>query len=287
MYIFVYGTLRKHGRYHSILEPQPLISSQAWTEGTIYDSGKGYPYFVQEERGRVYGEVYEISPALLKKLDHLESYSGDELKDEYQRRSITIHTDHLGKLEVWTYINKKDQVNGLVPLEFGDWIVHQELDRKVHTYFAYGSCMDDERFKLAQVDHLFIDRIGGAIVDRLEMNYSLSVHDGGRANIIETGNKGEGVLYRVNEEAVSYLFNREGVHNGTYRPAFVDVEVNGEKYEKSLTFIVLNPGKECAPPMHYATEIIRGSYGVVSDEYHKKLIRNLKEKFNLTVPGDE
>ena len=280
--IFVYGTLRKHAKNHSLIQNEKLIASQAWATGELYDSEKGYPFFICEGTSRVYGEVYELSSDKFSKIDELASE-----QNHYTRVEIAVHTDHLGDIEVYTYVNKKEQVTGSSPLRYGDWLVHLELDRDWHTYYAYGSCMDSARFKLAQVDHLFLDRIGGGTMDRLEMNYSLSVHDGGRANIIETGNQGEGVLYKVGRKAIQYLFKREGVDNGLYRPAIIDVTVNGRIYEKSLTFIVLNPIDECAPPMHYATEIIRGARGVVSEMYHQKLIKDLKEKYNMHVAGDE
>ncbi|PPA71887.1 gamma-glutamylcyclotransferase [Jeotgalibacillus proteolyticus] len=282
MYIFVYGTLRKYGTHHALLEKEELKASQAWTLGTIYDSGKGYPYFINEGKKRVYGELYDVSENTHDKIRNMLSLR----KEKFSEAALSVYTDHLGSVTAAAFVQTKEITDGLSPLTYGDWIVHLELDREEHYYFAYGSCMDNARFKLAQVDHLFADRIGGGVVDRLEMNYSLSVEDGGRANLIETGNSGEGVVYRVGKEAVDYLFLREGVEIGHYRPAFVDLKVKDKVYEKCMTFIVNDPVEESAPPLHYATEIIRGSYGVVSDSYHEKMIKDLKEKFNLTLSED-
>ncbi|KIL47856.1 gamma-glutamylcyclotransferase [Jeotgalibacillus campisalis] len=282
MYIFVYGTLRKHGSNHQLIENEELIASQAWSTGNLYDSEEGYPYFIQKGPKRVYGEVYKIAKDKLLEIKNIH-YPNSKSEKTFQTSTVSVRTDILGEIDCVTFVNKEEQVLGLFPLTYGDWLVHQELERDHHTYFAYGSCMDNERFKLAEVDHLFEDKIGGAQTDRLEMNYSLTVHDGGRANIIETGKQGEGVLYSVNKEAVEYLFTREGVYNGTYRPAFIDVVADNRLYQKSLTFIVLDPAEECAPPLHYATEIIRGSKGIVSEGYHTKLVYDLKRKFNLSM----
>ncbi|MGD7043820.1 gamma-glutamylcyclotransferase [Jeotgalibacillus proteolyticus] len=282
MYLFVYGTLRKHGSNHQVIQNEELVASQAWSKGNLYDPEKGFPYFINKGPKRVYGEVYKISNEKLLEIKDL-NYGNTKAETFYQPSTISVMTDLLGEIECVTFINSEEQAVGLFPLTYGDWLVHLEIEKDNHTYFAYGSCMDNERFKLADVDHLFTNKIGGGLTDRLEMNYSLSVHDGGRANLIETGKQGEGVLYKVNKEAVEYLFMREGVYNGTYRPAMIDVMVDGRLYEKSLTFIVLDPVKECAPPLHYATEIIRGSKGTVSPEYHSKLVNDLKTKFNLSV----
>ncbi|MDZ5711856.1 gamma-glutamylcyclotransferase [Jeotgalibacillus haloalkalitolerans] len=272
---FVYGTLRKHGSRDVILKNGKLLASQAWTKGKLYLADHLDPILKPDENERSYGELYEVSSEKSEELKKMMSLNGNLAK-------VTVYTDHLGQQEAYTQTTESD-VEFVEEVRFNDWIIHMEMDRPIQYYFAYGSCMDDERFKLAKVDHLFLNKIGGGKVERLEMNYSLSVHDGGRANLIETGGSGEGVLYKVNQKAVEYLYHREGVDSGMYRPAMVDVSVDGIHYAKSITFIVIDPVDEIAPPLHYATEIIRGSRGVVSDEYHEKLVKDLTDKFNLEV----
>ncbi|AJD91136.1 hypothetical protein JMA_18190 [Jeotgalibacillus malaysiensis] len=275
---FVYGTLRKHGSRESILSNEKLLASQAWVKGKLYLAEHLDPILKTEEEERSYGELFEVSSDQAETLKNLLTLNGKLAK-------VTVHTDHLGELEAYTQTAEPD-AELVEEVRFNDWLIHMEMDRPIQYYFAYGSCMDDERFKLAKVDHLFLNKIGGGTLDRLEMNYSLSVHDGGRANIVETGGCGEGVLYKVNQKGVEYLFEREGVHSGMYRPAMVDVTVDGIHYSKCITFIVIDPSEEIAPPLHYATEIIRGSRGVVSDEYHQKLVKDLMNKFNLEVKFD-
>ncbi|TFE02934.1 gamma-glutamylcyclotransferase [Jeotgalibacillus salarius] len=272
---FVYGTLRKHGSRDIILEGEKLLASQAWTKGKLFLADHLDPILQPDSNERAYGELYEVSIEKSKNLKNLMKMNGELAK-------ITVYTDHLGEHEAFTQVPQSD-VELVENVRFNDWLIHMEMDRPIQYYFAYGSCMDDERFKLAKVDHLFLNKIGGGKVERLEMNYSLSVHDGGRANVIETGGSGEGVLYKVNQSAVEYLFHREGVDSGMYRPAMVDVTVDGIHYHKSLTFIVIDPVEESAPPLHYATEIVRGSHGVVSDEYHQKLVKDLMNKFDLDL----
>ncbi|WP_227395420.1 gamma-glutamylcyclotransferase [Jeotgalibacillus aurantiacus] len=272
---FVYGTLRKHGTAHDLIFNETLLASQAKTAGKLYVGDHLDPILVPSENQTSYGELYQVAD---EKADDVIKW----MKKTGKVEKIKVMTDHLGEVDALTQVDDGSHQKA-EEVRFNDWLVHLELDRPVHYYYAYGSCMDNERFKLASVDHLFINKIGGGVTDRLEMNYSLTVHDGGRANIIETGQPGEGVLYKVNQEALAYLFEREGVHTGMYRPVMIDVRVGDRTYEKSISFIVIDPSEEIAPPLHYATEIIRGSKNVVSDEYHKKLVQDLKEKFNVTV----
>lgn len=275
---FVYGTLRKHGSRDSILDQEKLIASQAWVNGKLYLADHLDPILKTDENDRAYGELYEVSADRSEELKEMLSLNGKLAR-------VTLYTDHLGEQEAFTQTSSPG-AELVEHIRFNDWLIHMEMDRPIQYYFAYGSCMDDERFKLAKVDHLFLNKIGGGTLDRMEMNYSLSVHDGGRANIVETGGRGEGVLYKVNQKGVEYLFEREGVDSGMYRPAMVDVTVDGIHYTKCITFIVIDPKEELAPPVHYATEIIRGSRGVVSDEYHQKLVKDLMDKFNLEVKFD-
>ncbi|WP_404409403.1 gamma-glutamylcyclotransferase [Jeotgalibacillus malaysiensis] len=275
---FVYGTLRKHGSRDSILDQEKMLASQAWVKGKLYLADHLDPILKPDENERAYGELYQVSADHCEELKELLSLNGKLAR-------VTVYTDHLGEQEAFTQTTVPD-AELVEHVRFNDWLIHMEMDRPIQYYFAYGSCMDDERFKLAKVDHLFLNKIGGGTLDRLEMNYSLCVHDGGRANIVETGGLGEGVLYKVNQKGVEYLFEREGVDSGMYRPAMVDVTVDGIHYNKCITFIVIDPVEELAPPAHYATEIIRGSRGVVSDEYHEKLVKDLMDKFNLEVKFD-
>ena len=64
--------------------------------------------------------------------------------------------------------------------------------------------------------------------------------------MVEDGGETEGVLYEVPFDAIRYLYKREGVNEGTYRPAFVDVTVGDQVYEDCLTFLVLKRERNCA-----------------------------------------
>jgi gamma-glutamylcyclotransferase (GGCT)/AIG2-like uncharacterized protein YtfP/cation transport regulator ChaC len=275
MLVFVYGTLRKHQRNHFLLKDAPLISEQSWTYGEMFDTGLGYPMVKTSTNKKVYGEVYEINESQLSKLDHLEDYEPGRDNNLYERVTRTIYTDK-GELQAFLYVSENPCEIGIPS---GDWKIYQLLKRSPKNvyYFAYGSCMDVERFHKANVGHFFEKVTGAGILGNYSMKYLYTAGDGGRADIVEDGGVTEGILYETPFDAVYYLFKREGYNIGMYRATFVDVKVKDVIYRDVLTFHVYEKKNEVAPPEHYATEILRGSKNRVSDDYYQKLVQQLKD----------
>ncbi|UOF89117.1 gamma-glutamylcyclotransferase [Fodinisporobacter ferrooxydans] len=87
--------------------------------------------------------------------------------------------------------------------------------KKQFLYFAYGSCMDDERFKLHRVDGLFMDVFGCGLLHGYSFRFTRKAYEGGHANIVECtssfGGTVEGKVYRIGQAALTYLHEREGV----------------------------------------------------------------------------
>ncbi|WP_442594045.1 gamma-glutamylcyclotransferase [Neobacillus sp. D3-1R] len=282
--VFVYGTLRKYERNHGLLKTAKIISEQAWTQGELFDTGRGYPMMKPSENEKVYGELYEVSSSQLSSLDALEDYQVGRKNNLYERVTQMIYTD-LGTFEAYVYISEEVDHQHRIP--YGDWKVYQftkEKPEKVF-YFAYGSCMDVERFEKAGVNRFFEEVVGAATLQNYSMKYLFTTHDGGRADIVEDGGITEGILYECPYEAVEYLFTREGYYTGWYRATFVDVYIDGKCYPDVLTFHVYEKKDEVAPPEHYATEILRGSRNRVSENYYGTLIKqleNLKVSFDLS-----
>ncbi|MGM8215458.1 gamma-glutamylcyclotransferase [Bacillaceae bacterium W0354] len=279
--IFVYGTLLKNERNHSFLEGATCIAREAWTSGSLYDTGKGYPAMTRHHTDRVYGEVYEVTLEMLSKIDHLEGYFGKGKNNHYERIEQVVFTD-FGPVEAFVYIYDVSGTNDLEKITYGDWKCHKYLNENELLYFAYGSCMDNGRFCLAGVDEQFSQMIGCGVLQNYSMVYTLKSHDGGRADMIESNEWVEGKVYKITKKTLDYLFDREGVHTNVYRPTFIDVTINGMEYKNVLTFLVIEKEKqEVAPPAHYATEILRGAKGCVSDAYYEKLEKDLAEKFGM------
>jgi gamma-glutamylcyclotransferase (GGCT)/AIG2-like uncharacterized protein YtfP len=270
--VFVYGTLRKHQSNAHLLKAATLVAAQCWMKGEMYDSPFGYPFMKQSENGTVYGELYQVNDQQLKRLDDLEDYRGAGQDNLYDRVLQTVYTD-TGSFQALVYVLPKNkQIENLTYIEGGNWSVYRLLkDNDTFLYFAYGSCMDDERFKKAGVNEQFQHVEGRGVLEGYQLRFAIYVHDGGRADIVEEGGTVEGKVYVVTKECLEYLYKREGVEARWYRPAVVDVDVNGTSTKNVLTFLVVGKEAEKAPPAHYFREIVRGGSGVLSNAYLEKI----------------
>ncbi|MFJ7728459.1 gamma-glutamylcyclotransferase [Neobacillus sp. NPDC097160] len=114
-----------------------------------------------------------------------------------------------------------------------------------------------------------------------QLRFTQRAHDGSRADIVEEPGTVEGKVYEIPPEALSYLYQREGVNTGCYRPALIDISLNGRPLKNVLTFVVVDKDPETPPPNHYVEEILRGGSGFLSADYMEKLRKQLKENFNL------
>lgn len=107
MRIFVYGSLKRGHFNHSILEEGKarFLTDDAIHGYTMYSLGP-YPFiipaisipgqFYPSSHGIVYGEIYDCSPELVKKLDNLEGHPRF-----YQRTTV----DHVfSKQESYAYV---------------------------------------------------------------------------------------------------------------------------------------------------------------------------------------
>lgn len=296
-FVFVYGTLRRHEANARLLARAEKIAEQAWVYGTLYDTGDGYPALVcarpaSENGTKVFGELYRVTDRQLAALDELEDYEEGREDNLYERVVETIHTDH-GAYAAYTYVFAPARAVGLRPIFWGDWKCHLHLphpsalkklledgrgDREpVWHYFAYGSCMDTERFVAHGVHGLFQNVVGRGVLRGYDMAFTYcSPADGfGRADLLETGGVVEGKVYRIGQVALGYLFEREGVEQQAYRPAFVDVEVEGRLLQDVVTFVVVDKDEETPPSDAYAEEIMRGAQTVVSKEYYQQLVEKI------------
>ncbi|MGO4889311.1 gamma-glutamylcyclotransferase [Anaerobacillus sp. MEB173] len=285
--VFVYGTLRKHEINHHYLQGANCIATQCWTYGKLYDTGYGYPAMVADSSQRVYGELYEVNEQLVKRLDVLEGYVEGRADNLYDRIIETVYTD-TEDIRAYVYRYSSSIETELNDDSFSDWKVYRYIQKEELLYFAYGSCMDDERFCQAGVQRYFSKVIGCGVARNFSLAYTLELSDGGRADMVETVTDEwvEGKVYQIGKKALQYLYGREGVDEGVYRPAFIDIEVNGTTFNDVLTFFVIDKMNEVAPPIHYAIEILRGSRNIVSKTYYHKLEIDLLNKFNLKVDSD-
>jgi len=297
--VFVYGTLLRGQSNHGYISAARLAAEQASVEGRLYDTGNGYPALrigIAGEGGRVYGELYDVNEEALAALDALEDYYGPgDRRNEYERVRVEVRTDR-GSVSSWTYAYSTDPKGRFEPIPLGDWRVHCRIVRSADRsdddalpqwlYFAYGSCMDDRRFREHGVLSSFSDEVGRGTLNGYRLRFTCRLHDGGRADLVEEGGAAEGKLYRVGTEAASYLWRREGVEGGVYRPTFVTVRLDDGSFAEALTFLVVEKREETAPPAEYMEEILRGARTVVSESYYAELER-MAAAFRTRRPSDE
>lgn len=279
--VFVYGTLRRHEENHYLLKDADCIARQCWTAGKLLDANLGYPFLQQSTVSRVYGELYQVNKEQLMALDQLEGYDGEGKNNYYDRKVQKIYSDK-GTFQAFVYVLPGEkQGRNMKEIEGGNWCIHRFLKEKQSIdYFAYGSCMDVERFENAGISHYFQNINGRGILEGYQLAFTRQAHDGGRADIVEReGGTVEGIVYEIPKKTLTYLYKREGVNTGCYRPALVDVTLNGYVLRNTLTFVVVDKEEETAPPQHYVNEIIRGGSRILSEAYIEKFKKSLNDQF--------
>ncbi|AKG33424.1 gamma-glutamylcyclotransferase family protein [Paenibacillus durus] len=267
--VFVYGTLRQGEENHHLMDNARLVALIAWTRGILMDTRRGYPAMVEEGSGVVAGELYEVTPEMMIRLDELEDFHGPgNPANEYERIRTEVTTDS-GKREAWVYVYRERKHD---VIDQGDWKLHLLRQKAKVLYFAYGSCMDMERITLAGAAEWFADVRGRGAAEGFNLQFTYWAEDGGRADLVETGGRTEGKLYYIPAECLDrYLFLREGVHSGKYRPAVIPVQCADGSMQDAVTFVVVDKGSELSPPGHYLQEILRGAQPIVSAEYYAGL----------------
>ncbi|MBY9079039.1 gamma-glutamylcyclotransferase [Paenibacillus sp. HN-1] len=246
-------------------------------EGAIVDTGLGYPALLEVNGGMVAGEVYEVTDEVLAALDELEDYYGPGAdNNEYERVRTQVQTDR-GQIPAWIYVYRRTHAYPLI--SGGDWKLYRLRKEQELYYFAYGSCMDMERIERAGGAGWFQPVEGTALLPGFSLQFTLRMADGSRADIVEAGGAVEGVLYRIPEECLEgYLYQREGVEEGIYRPVVVPVQMDGSIVD-AVCFVVADKEEEIAPPAHYMKEILRGARHKVSAEYYTRLAERFFKEF--------
>ena len=110
--VFVYGTLLS-GECNSG-RARGARRIPAWTRGTIYDTGWGYPAFTRDGETRIDGELLIVNSGAFSSMDRLEGYP-----NFYRREEIDVFTSS-GRFRAWVYIMNR-LPEGAKVIECGDW----------------------------------------------------------------------------------------------------------------------------------------------------------------------
>lgn len=111
--IFVYGTLLQEESNHHLLAGARFLGTGATEpEYSLVDLGP-YPAMIPYGRSSVVGEIYEVSPEILEKIDELEGHP-----EWYRRTSIRLVSDDAA---TETYVMAPEQVQGQPVISSGNW----------------------------------------------------------------------------------------------------------------------------------------------------------------------
>jgi gamma-glutamylcyclotransferase (GGCT)/AIG2-like uncharacterized protein YtfP len=127
--VFVYGTLRQGEYNHHYLREARPQSFNCWTFGKLYDTGVGYPAMVEDQKGRVVGELYLISNEHLYALDELEDYREGRVDNLYERVVRTIYTEGRSE-EAYVYLFPLHNIENEIEITSGNWKEYRKEKEK-------------------------------------------------------------------------------------------------------------------------------------------------------------
>lgn len=105
--LFVYGTLRSGAYNHRVMKELGGILESAAKTASKYAMyvGQGLPFVTDAEQlSHIHGEVYEISPEALARLDRFESHP-----KWYTRKMVAVVKENGEPTTAWLYFNANPQ----------------------------------------------------------------------------------------------------------------------------------------------------------------------------------
>ncbi|MFI1258993.1 gamma-glutamylcyclotransferase family protein [Streptomyces netropsis] len=128
--VFVYGTLRaQQGNYRRILAGRTACERPASLEDYTL-LGSVVPFAVPREGRRVVGELMDVRPEawrmVLRRLDHLEGYTGAEFDSLYVRRQHVVQCSDGEPVRAYFYeagpAHRESWLMGSPEVPGGDWV---------------------------------------------------------------------------------------------------------------------------------------------------------------------
>jgi len=214
--VFVYGTLRYSYHNHALLSTSTIIGSGR-TKDMFVMSSRSIPFVSRSQKvSTIFGEVYSVTPDVLKSLDSLESYDPSSPDTSwYTRELIDINLEDGSTVQAFCYFNEQESASIIASGDFSDASSFCESSDDIW-YFAYGSNKNPQRMFSRGVT--FTRRIAG-ILDgfSLDFNKIAGPPGEGYANIMPSvDSEAQGALYRFPASDLWKLDAAEGVSSGHY-----------------------------------------------------------------------
>jgi len=123
-HLFVYGTLRRGGPMHALIEPGAHRVGPARMRGRLYDLG-AFPGLAEGRRGdQVQGELYALAGDTAALLDALDRYEGRAFR-RVVREALPV--DGGAPVPAWVYLYA-GSVRGRRRIASGDYLAEQRPD---------------------------------------------------------------------------------------------------------------------------------------------------------------
>jgi hypothetical protein len=126
----------------------------------------------QTPTAKISGELYAVTENELTRLDDLEGYRENGKNNLYERIQQMVYTDNGNHMASLYVANKENIVKKKIPN--GDWKEYKLLSQPQDAvlYFAYGSCMDQERFQKDGFAHYFQNMLGVGVLSNYTLRFT-------------------------------------------------------------------------------------------------------------------
>jgi len=108
--IFVYGTLKKEGCNHHFLKDSEFVKNEVLKDHSIYVPDLfNFPLLLEDEGGKVHGEIYKIDDNTLANLDMLEGEGN--LYNRINKDELDFQYYLFNDNGTWNIDRKKDKID--------------------------------------------------------------------------------------------------------------------------------------------------------------------------------
>lgn len=284
--IFVYGTLMKgQSNHHAFLKDGSFIGNGMIEGYDMYDLG----YFpgIVSGTGKVYGEVYSVTPEELKRIDALEGEGS-----LYKKEKTSVRMADKSEISAFVYVYL-DNIDGckLIHERYGE-----KMSEKMVWYVAYGSNLLQERLRYyiqgglcpangryyAPCDNTDMPSESRQIAIPYNMfysNYDKGAWENSAVCFLDITKPGSayGRAYLVTEEQLEHIHNREGKGHDWYPEKISLDDIEGLP---ACTFGGYKPKTHeplCRVSAEYGIILYRGLHEAYPELSEKEIIDYLRK----------